>query len=201
MAASTAAICTTVQVNECDKLTGYNRSSIEFSSILAENVMTGYTSGAMIAAVLEAAPGVVSYVGINATARFGLLNFTEKAVPAIVKTGIGSPVTTKGIFTVSDIEGNSTGYNRIEDKLFNGDRESYEFFEEVVDWLCEGVITSGGMMPLPTSSMLRWDDDLQDTDGYKHSGRTGGGKGNTADVPSIDRRSKLPCPHAGYSHM
>lgn len=190
MVASTAAICTTVQVNEYDKLTGYNRSPIEFSSILAENVNAGYAAGAMIAAVLEAAPGVVSYVGINATARFGLSNFTEKAVPAIVKIGIGSLVTTKGIFTASDIEENSIGYNRIEDKVFNGDRESYEVFEEVVDGLCEGVITSGGMMPLPTSSMLRWVDDIQDTDGYKHSGGTGGGKGNTADVPSIDINEK-----------
>lgn len=54
--------------------------------------------------MLEAAPGVVSYVGINATARFGLPDFTEKAVPAIVKIGIGSLVTTKGILTASDIE-------------------------------------------------------------------------------------------------
>lgn len=190
MAASTAAICTTVQVNECDKLTGYNRSPIEFSSILAENVMTEYTSGAMVAAVLEAASGVVSYVGINATARFGESFFTKNVVPAIVKTGIGSLVTTKGIFTASDIEENSTGYNRIEDKVFNGDRELYEILEEVVDWLCEGVITSGGMMPLPTSSMLRWVDDLQDTDGYKHNGRVGGGKGNTADVPSVGINEK-----------
>ena len=45
-------------------------------------------------------------------------------------------------------------------------------------------------MPLPTSSMLRWVDDIQDTDGYKHSGGTGGGKGNTADVPSIDINEK-----------
>ena len=190
MAASTAAICTTVQVNECDKLTGYNRSPIEFSSILAENVNAGYTAGAMIAAVLEAAPGVVSYVGINATARFGESFFTKNIVPAIVKTGIGSLVTAKGTFTAADIEENSTGYNWIVDKAFNDDRDLYEFSEEVVDWLCEGAITCGGMMPLPTSSMLRLGDDLQDTDGYKHSGSTGGGEGNTADVPSVGINEK-----------
>ncbi|MDE6056126.1 MAG: hypothetical protein K2G55_20755 [Lachnospiraceae bacterium] len=45
MVASTAAICTTVQVNENDKYTGYKRSPVEFSNILVNNVMTAYTAG------------------------------------------------------------------------------------------------------------------------------------------------------------
>ena len=76
------------------------------------------------------------------------------------------------------------------DKAFDGDRESYEVFEECIDGLCEIVITCGGMMPIPPSSLLRLGNDLQDTDGHEHGGRTGGGKGNTADVPSIDINDK-----------
>ncbi|MDE6053641.1 MAG: hypothetical protein K2G55_07765, partial [Lachnospiraceae bacterium] len=59
------------------------------------------------------------------------------------------------------------------DKAFDGDKESYEICEECVDWLCESVIASGGLMPVPPSSLLCEGNDPQDTDGYGHNGRTG----------------------------
>ncbi|MDE7202022.1 MAG: hypothetical protein K2O91_09005 [Lachnospiraceae bacterium] len=127
----------------------------------------------MIAAVLEVAPGVVSYVGMNAIESFGTSFFTKKAVPVIVKTGIGTLVTAKGAFTIFDINENNTGNNLLMDKAFDGDKESYEICEECVDWLCESVIASGGLMPVPPSSLLCEGNDPQDTDGYGHNGRTG----------------------------
>ena len=97
---------------------------------------------------------MVSYAAVITIARFGTSFFTKKSVPVIVKTGIGTLVTAKGAFTIFDINENNTGNNLLMDKAFDGDKESYEVCEECVDWLCESVIASGGLMPVSTSSLV-----------------------------------------------